>query len=423
MPDASPTKWHLAHTTWFFETFVLEPGATRLSTRSTRVPRPVQLVLRGASARSIRARSAACSRGRRSTRCSPTARTSTRTCSIGSPATTRRAARSAAVVELGLHHEQQHQELILTDVKHLLGANPLRPAYRRAAARRRTRPVARSRWRMRFAGGVREIGASADAASRSTTSARATACCSRRSRSRRAWSTNGEYARLHRRRRLSPPRAVAVRRLGRRCSARLATRPLYWERSRRRLARVHPRRPAPARSADEPVVPRQLLRGRRLRALGRRAPADRGRVGSGAPTGAAGRAATSLDSGRLHPRPPRATAATPAPALRRRLGVDAQRLRALPRLPPARRRARRVQRQVHVQPAGAARRLLRHAARPHPRELPQLLPARRALAVQRHPPGEGRVAGARYRFRAATALVEISGCRDGGSTGDTTRAR
>ena len=63
---------------------------------------------------------------------------------------------------------------------------------------------------------------------------------------------------------------------------------------------------------------------------------------------------------------------------------------AVPRLPPGGRGAGRVQRQVHVQPDGAARRVVRHARRARPRDLPQLLPARRPLAVHRHPPREGR---------------------------------
>ena len=93
--------------------------------------------------------------------------------------------------------------------------------------------------------------------------------------------------------------------------------------------------------ADRPAhagVPRELLRGRRLRALGGRAPADRGRVGSRRARRSAS-TATSSESGALHPlRAARSRAPQDARAdVRRRVGVDAQRLRALPGLPRRRR--------------------------------------------------------------------------------------
>src|SRR5262249_7575058 len=78
-------------------------------------------------------------------------------------------------------------------------------------------------------------------------------------------------------------------------------------------------------------------------------------------------------------------------ALRRRLGVDGQPVRRLPRLPAAAGRPGRVQRQVHVQPGRAARPVLRHAAAPLPGHLPHLLPARPPLAVFGLPPGEARM--------------------------------
>src|SRR5262245_63231537 len=94
--------------------------------------------------------------------------------------------------------------------------------------------------------------------------------------------------------------------------------------------------------------------------------------------------------------------------------MDGERLRALSRLSSRPRRARRVQRKVHVQPAGASRWLVRDAAQPHSAELPQLLPRGRALAIQRHPPGEGRMNAnpsarelhASIRQTAASALLE-----------------
>lgn len=127
MPDASPVKWHLAHTTWFFETFVLEPNepgfapfhpAFRVLFNSyyngvgAKHPRPQRgLLTRPALAEVLAYRADVDARMQRLL-----------------PAVVRDAA-LCALVELGLQHEQQHQELLLTDVKHLLSCNPLHPAY------------------------------------------------------------------------------------------------------------------------------------------------------------------------------------------------------------------------------------------------------------------------------------------------------
>src|SRR5262249_39253006 len=129
---------------------------------------------------------------------------------------------------------------------------------------------------------------------------------------------------------------------------------------------------------------RQLLRGRRLRPLGRRPPAHGGRMGNGR-RGSAGRA---FPGGR--PLPPRGRGRRPAaPGVRRRVAVDGEPVRRLPRLPAPGRRPRRVQRQVHVQPDRPAGGFLRDAARPRPPDLSQLLPPGSPLAVLRPAPGEG----------------------------------
>ncbi len=155
MPDASPVKWHLAHTTWFFETFVLEttePGfaphhpAYRMLFNSyyeavgERHPRPERGMLTRPSLaevleyrRAVDARMAAL-------------------LAQGALAD----GRVAALVELGLHHEQQHQELILTDLKHLLSRNPLRPAYREEGAA--WSPALRQPHWIRYPGGLHRIG-------------------------------------------------------------------------------------------------------------------------------------------------------------------------------------------------------------------------------------------------------------------------
>jgi hypothetical protein len=130
MPDASPVKWHLAHTTWFFETFVLEPNEAGF-----RPFHPAFRVLFNSYYNGVGARHPRPQRGLLTrpalSRCSLTVPTWTSACRL----CWRGKADNAALqtlVELGLQHEQQHQELLLTDVLHLLSCNPLAPAYRDA---------------------------------------------------------------------------------------------------------------------------------------------------------------------------------------------------------------------------------------------------------------------------------------------------
>ncbi|MBA5686897.1 ergothioneine biosynthesis protein EgtB [Duganella sp. LX47W] len=130
MPDASPVKWHLAHTTWFFETFILErmePGfapfhpAFRVLFNSyyngvgEKHPRPQRGLLTRPSMAQVRAYRADVDR--RIARLTDSVRDEEQARELG------------ALLTLGLQHEQQHQELMLTDVKHLLAQNPLLPAY------------------------------------------------------------------------------------------------------------------------------------------------------------------------------------------------------------------------------------------------------------------------------------------------------
>lgn len=126
MDDASPGKWHLAHTTWFFEEFLLAPKQPGYQCFSAdyrylfnsyyeavgpRHPRPRRGLLTRPPLSDIRAYRQAVDEAM------------VRLLEDGvAPAT-------AALVELGLHHEQQHQELMLTDILHLFAQNPLRPSY------------------------------------------------------------------------------------------------------------------------------------------------------------------------------------------------------------------------------------------------------------------------------------------------------
>ncbi|HEX4780613.1 MAG TPA: ergothioneine biosynthesis protein EgtB [Usitatibacter sp.] len=157
MADASPVKWHLAHTTWFFETFILSLDPARkpfhpafrvifnsyYNSVGDKHPRPQRgLLSRPSLDEVLRYREAIEEE-------------------LGALiAADRLDAGLKAVVELGIQHEQQHQELILTDMKHMLSCNPLRPVYRKPwpLTQIQTRP---RQW-VRVAGGKHDIGHSGD---------------------------------------------------------------------------------------------------------------------------------------------------------------------------------------------------------------------------------------------------------------------
>src|SRR4051794_6910276 len=126
MPDASPTKWHLAHTSWFFETFVLAPHAA-----GYRVFDPRYAFLFNSYYEALGARVERGQRGLLSRPALDEVHAYRRHVDEALAGLLERGDAGAlgGTIELGLHHEQQHQELILSDIKHALGTNPLRPAY------------------------------------------------------------------------------------------------------------------------------------------------------------------------------------------------------------------------------------------------------------------------------------------------------
>ncbi|WP_404299411.1 ergothioneine biosynthesis protein EgtB [Alicycliphilus denitrificans] len=155
MPDASPAKWHLAHTSWFFETFILErhESGFRPFDPAFRVlfnsyyqgvgrqhPRPQRGLLTRPSLATVQAY-----------RAEVDARMQRLLAQGGL------SAEVAALLELGLQHEQQHQELILTDIKHLLWCNPLWPAYHEEPALPDGGAVGAGGWR-NCRGGLVQIG-------------------------------------------------------------------------------------------------------------------------------------------------------------------------------------------------------------------------------------------------------------------------
>ncbi len=129
MPDVSPTKWHLAHTSWFFETFVLSEAV-----REYKSPNPQYAYLFNsyyvqAGERHFRPKRGLISR--------PTVEETynyrnfidERMIRFMEDAGSKEWNEFSPVIEIGIHHEQQHQELILTDIKHVFSENPLRPEY------------------------------------------------------------------------------------------------------------------------------------------------------------------------------------------------------------------------------------------------------------------------------------------------------
>ncbi|HVL75033.1 MAG TPA: ergothioneine biosynthesis protein EgtB [Noviherbaspirillum sp.] len=158
MTDASPVKWHLAHTSWFFETFILErferpfhafQPAFRMLFNSyyngvgDKHPRPQRgMITRPGLAEVLAYRRNVDER---------------MAMVIGEGAAS---SGLGELVELGLQHEQQHQELVLTDLKHLLSMNPLKPAYAQRGAVHATL-APEHRW-IGFDGGVVHIGHAGD---------------------------------------------------------------------------------------------------------------------------------------------------------------------------------------------------------------------------------------------------------------------
>jgi ergothioneine biosynthesis protein EgtB len=160
MPDASPVKWHLAHTTWFFETFVLSPALpgyrhfdphyrflfnSYYEAVGPRWPRPQRgLLSRPTVADVYRYRT----------------HVDEHMAQLFEPGNAGRLEAVASTVMLGLHHEQQHQELILTDLKHAWSANPLKPVYH-SGRHEHTCSGPRTQW-LSVAGGLVRIGHEGD---------------------------------------------------------------------------------------------------------------------------------------------------------------------------------------------------------------------------------------------------------------------
>jgi ergothioneine biosynthesis protein EgtB len=154
MPDASPVKWHLAHTTWFFETFILEAREAGFQPFHPAFRVLFNSYYNGVGDKHPRAQRGLLTRPALAEVLAYRADVDRRIARLlgDHPAD----AALAALVELGIQHEQQHQELILTDVKHLLAQSALYPAYLDSPLAA-CAPAAPLDW-VDFDGGLAEIG-------------------------------------------------------------------------------------------------------------------------------------------------------------------------------------------------------------------------------------------------------------------------
>jgi len=383
MADASPPKWHLGHTTWFFETFLLRPhlpGYTPADSRwgylfnsyydaiGARHPRPE----RGLLSRPVIAEVIAWRRR----------------VDAGLTALLERLGKESGpeaeplleLLELGLQHEQQHQELLLMDLLDGFSRNPLEPAAWAGGAGPEagygpSQVAGPLRWLAGPAGLV-EIGHPANGggfhfdneAPRHRVWLEPYAIANRLVR-------NGDYATFiadggYQRPELwlSEGWAAAL------AEGWQAPRLLAWQRACLRLGvGIQPGRPPPLHP-EASRSPSQLVRSRRLCPLGRCPAAQRGRVG--------GRCLCRSAPGRgrwLWRADRRSGWAA--------LAVDGQSLPPLPGLPASGRCRGRIQRQVHELPDGAARRQFPDAGAACAPHLPQLLSAGQPLDGQRPSPG------------------------------------
>ena len=129
MPDASPAKWHLAHTSWFFETFILQTGLPGYRPSESLNSYLFNSYYNAVGPMHCRARRGMISRPTVEETHQYRQQIDAAMMDFFERGPEDRWRELAFIVALGLNHEQQHQELFLTDIKHMLSQNPLCPVY------------------------------------------------------------------------------------------------------------------------------------------------------------------------------------------------------------------------------------------------------------------------------------------------------
>ena len=129
MPDASPTKWHRAHVTWFFEQFLLRPFDPAYREFDARFAYLFNSYYVAAGPRQARPQRGLITRPGVAETAAYRAHVDAAVAALIETAPAQNVESILATVEIGLHHEQQHQELLLTDILHVFAQNATHPAY------------------------------------------------------------------------------------------------------------------------------------------------------------------------------------------------------------------------------------------------------------------------------------------------------
>ncbi len=159
MPDVSPPKWHLAHTTWFFETFILIPHLAGYKVFHPQFGYLFNSYYEAIGDRHPRAHRGLISRPTVTEVYDYRAYVDRSMATLLTTATVN--SDLAALIILGLHHEQQHQELLVTDIKHILALNPLHPIYRQDLSSQPHTAISQCQW-LEYPGGLYYIGHEGD---------------------------------------------------------------------------------------------------------------------------------------------------------------------------------------------------------------------------------------------------------------------
>ncbi len=401
MPDASPAKWHLAHTSWFFETFVLEPNL-----RSYRSFHPLFRVLFNSYYNSVGDKHPRPRRGLLSRPSLDEVLAYRAHIDAGAMELLDGGATSPEVselIELGLNHEQQHQELILTDALHLLSCNPLKPAYApaRSAAGPEDASAPALSW-IAFDEGIVDIGHAGGGFAFDNEAPRHRQYLNAFSLASRAVSS-GEYLAFieddgYRRPELWLSEAWDW------LTANAIEAPLYWQQDEGRWLEFGLHGLVPLRTGA-PVAHVSLFEADAYaRWAGARLPseAEWEVAASGSPI-----VGNFVESGVLAPQRAPVSRDGAATQLFGDVWEWTQSDYApYPGYRPASRRDRRIQRQVHEQPVRTARRLVHFAAITSSRDVSQFFPAFGPVAIHRLPTGpRWRVA---MRARVSRRLRRIS---------------